>query len=233
MLNAYLNQTQRLLQNPAASTVLYSQADLTSYINTARGQVAGEAACIRQLGTLTLTQGISTYAFTSVVIPSMAALGIAGILNIREMTINVVGGVKYLQGWAWEWFNRYYVAVLNASQSTPQNWAQYAQGVLGSAALRPIPDQTYTVNVDAVCYPADLVNDSSLEPIPYPWTDAVPFYAAYYAMMSSQRQQDADKMFQRYEEFTARARRLSTPAVLPNQYEQSAQVPISPAGGGR
>ena len=43
MLTAYLNATAILLQNPVAPTSLYSTANLTTFINTARGQLAGES----------------------------------------------------------------------------------------------------------------------------------------------------------------------------------------------
>ena len=53
MLTAYLLATRRLLQLPsAASTTLYTDTDLTAYLNTARGQLAGESECIRIHGTI-------------------------------------------------------------------------------------------------------------------------------------------------------------------------------------
>ena len=51
MLNAYLTSTQLLLQNPAPTAALYSPANLTSFINTARGQLAGESESIRVVTT--------------------------------------------------------------------------------------------------------------------------------------------------------------------------------------
>ena len=57
-----------------------------------------------------------------------------------------------------------------------------------------------------------MYDSTTPEAIPYLWTDAVPFFAAYYALLSAQagqRQGDADRMFARYQEFTNRARRFS------------------------
>jgi hypothetical protein len=66
------------------------------------------------------------------------------------------------------------------------------------------------------------VNDTTAEAIPYLWTDAVPYFAAYLALLSSQtgaRTADADKMMQRYTEFVERAKRAATGDVLPWQYQ--------------
>jgi hypothetical protein len=46
-LTAYQTQTQRLLHDPNAT--YFSLADITTYINIARGQIAMEGQCIRQL----------------------------------------------------------------------------------------------------------------------------------------------------------------------------------------
>ena len=89
--------------------------------------------------------------------------------------------------------------------------------------------------------PIALVDDTTPEAIPYLWTDAVPFFAAYFALLSAQagaRQAEADRMFARYQEFTNRARRFATPSVLPFIYPQSGnpvqanQLGLQPAGGG-
>ena len=115
----------------------------------------------------------------------------------------------------------------------PAHWAQYAQGsatpVSGSSAtgsffIWPPPDNIYTLNCDCECYPITLANDSTVEAIPFLWTDAVPFFAAYYAFLTSQtgaRYGDADRMYNYYKEFLSRARSAANPDVLTSQYEQA------------
>jgi len=49
VLASYITQTQRLLQNPGAPISLYSTADITSYVNIARGQLAGLAGKLTKL----------------------------------------------------------------------------------------------------------------------------------------------------------------------------------------
>lgn len=232
MLTAYLNQTRRLLQNPPAPTSLYSDVDLTAYINSARGQTAGDGECVRVNATLPTVNGTQTYAFSA--INTSSVNGIQGVLNARMITKTVTGGATMLNAWPWEWFNRYYIATLNVANATPTEWTQYGQGVNGSIYLSPTPNSVYTLTIDTVCYPIDLVDDSTAEAIPYPWTDCVPYFAAYLALLAAQtgaRAGEADRMFARYEEFKTRARRLSTSTVLPYQYEQSGQrLPVTPGG---
>ena len=241
MLTTYLTRTAQLLQNPKAPTSLYSSSDLTEWINIARGQLAGEGECIRIAGTLALTQGTQVYSFTSINLPNAVTLGIQGTINVRMASVAIASGQTLMTPRGWEWFNTYHLNNPVPQQGTPDVWSQYGQGVTGTVYIDPVPDGAYTLNLDCVCYPIALVDDTTPEAIPYLWTDAVPFFAAYFALLSAQagaRQAEADRMFARYQEFTNRARRFATPSVLPFIYPQSGnpvqanQLGLQPAGGG-
>ena len=99
MLAAYLLQTQRLLQNPAAPVALYSAADLTSYINTARGQLAGEAECVRTIGTINTVAGVNSYSFSGINIGTPTSTGIDGVFNIQTIQYVVASGQKWISGY--------------------------------------------------------------------------------------------------------------------------------------
>jgi hypothetical protein len=228
LLAKYLTQTEQLLQLPQAPTTLYGTVALTSWINTARGQLAGESECIRALGLLTLAANTQSYPFTSI---SISTVGVQGVLNVRMATIPVTNGIARLDTWPWEYFNTYYIPQILAPTGTPTIWSQYSQGVNGTVFFSPIPASVSTVTFDTVCYPIDLVDDSTTEAIPFPWTDAICYYAAYLAFLSAQsanRQADALRMYELYKEFVKRARLMSTASVLPYQYEQSGDI-VSPA----
>jgi hypothetical protein len=211
-LTAYLTQTRRLLQNPPATPALYSDVDLTSFINTARTQLAGETECIRATSTLSLTSSTQSYAFSAITI---GLTGAQSVLNVRLASIPVSAVPTLLDGRPWEWFYLYYVANGTISNGTPVRWAQQGQGVSGTLFFSPTPNASFTASLDTVLLPVALTTDSTPEAIPYPWTDAIPFYAAYYAYMSAQRQADADMMYARYKDFSRRAREEATPTVLP------------------
>lgn len=233
MLNTYLTRTQQLLQNPSAPTSLYSSSDLTSYINQARGQLAGEGECIRVQGTLALSQGTRSYNFSSINLGTPSSTGVQGAINIRQVLRVVASGYTWIRPRPFEWMTFYRLNNPVPQQGAPTEWSQYGQGSApqpsgqasgGSIYVDPIPDTAYTLQLDCACYPIALASDSDPEAIPYLWTDAVAYFAAYLALLSAQsqaRQADAERMFQRYTEFVNRARRLATPSVLPGLYPQN------------
>jgi hypothetical protein len=233
VLNAYILNTQRLLQNPPAPATLYSTTDLTSYINTARGQLAGEAECIRRIATIQTVIGQRNYNFSSLTIGDAA---VAGVIHVRRISYNVGQGARWFNPRPWEWFDLFYLNNPVPQNGPPKNWSQYGQGSAGTNAtgggtmssgsfyIDPPPDIVYTLNCDCVCYPIALAQDADPEAIPYLWTDAVPFFAAYYALLSAQspaRQADASRMMERYAEFVKRARQSSNPSVNRTSYQQA------------
>ena len=234
MLTSYLSATTSLLQNPAAPAALYSSTLLTTFINSARGQLAGESKSIRFMGSLALSVGVNAYQFSSITLTGALAVGVQGVLDIETLWYQVGSGMKWVRPRPWPWFARYELSNPVPPSGPPAVWTQFGQGAAaqtsplpvggGSLYISPLPDQTYTVPIDAVCYPIPLVDDTTPEAIPYLWTDAVPYFAAYLALMSAQtnaRIEQAKVMYGLYEEFVQRARRASTPMVLPGIYPQN------------
>jgi hypothetical protein len=119
------------------------------------------------------------------------------------------------------WFTLYALNQIVPKTDVPKEWSQFGQGVAGTIFVDPLPDQDYTLTLDTICYPDDLVDDTTVEVIPYPWTDCIPFFAAYYTLLGAQRMADAEQMFERYERFMTRARGMSNPDVLRNNFMQS------------
>jgi hypothetical protein len=242
MLAQYLAITHNLLQNPAsAGSALYNDTDLTNYINIGRGQLAGEAECIRaELFTNTVANQ-PTYSFVSIIQSTPLPPGVAGIFNIRRIQLQsfTTTGRQWVYNRSWEWFDFYHNAQSPAVFGPPRRWAQFGQGssgtlVLGETApnlmnsgsffLDPIPDGAYLIYLDCNCYPLVLTADTQYEAIPYPWTDAIPFWAAWYALMSSQtaaRMADAEKFKSIYDDFVRRARQASNPVPGRWKYEQA------------
>ena len=225
MLNQYLLQTQRLLQNPPAPTSLYATADLTAWINTARGQLAGESECIRIHGTIPTVANQPNYNFSDINIGVPATTGVQGVINVSSLHVVVGTGQLWMTPRPWPWFSLYNRNNANPQPGQPKEWSQFGQGSAGTGTgsgatgtfyVDPIPDNVYTLNVNSTCYPIALASDSDPEAIPYLWTDAVPFLAACYALWSAQtnaRQADAERYFNTYTMFVERARQASNPSV--------------------
>lgn len=235
-LTAYQNDLQNLLQLPNAPASLYSIANLNLWINKARGQIAGEFECVRALMTTTTTIGSRAYPFYSL---TQSFPGISNPINVRSMFYGVASGYQWVTPRPWEWFELYHLNNPVPVNGPPQVWAQHQQGaapgeegqsgVGGDFYIDPPPDIVYTLLCDCACYPIPLVDDTTQDAIPYLWTDAVPFLAAYFAFLSAQtgaRMADAARMFEAYQEFAKRARQFSNPSVNRWQYEQAADPVI-------
>jgi len=160
-------------------------------------------------------------------------------MHVRAITYNVgqniygLAGQQFVVPRSWEWFTLYHLNNPVPDVGPPSVWSQFGQGsagtgtgssATGSFYLDPPPDAVYSLNLDCVCYPIALALDADPEALPYQWTDCVPFFAAYYAYLSSQtgaRQADAERMFNHYKEFLQRARQAANPSVNRTQYEQA------------
>lgn len=233
MLTSYLNATRRLLQLPsAASTTLYTDADLTVYINTARGQMAGEAECCRVLATISTVAAQQAYNFSGLNTGVSATTGIQGAINIGTIWYAVGTGMKWVTPKPWPWFSLYTLNNPVPQGGPPTTWSQFGQGatpgasgsVNGGSFYINLPDDVYALTCDCSCYPIPLADDTTVEAIPYLWTDAVPFFAAYYALLSAQnnaRFADAERYFNHYTTFVERARKASNPSINRWMYSQS------------
>jgi hypothetical protein len=205
-LSSYLSTTQSLIQSPQSPVPLLTTALLTLYVNLARSQVAMDAECIRaNIGSEPVSAGtvmIPLSGFTG--LPDGCAQGI----TIRNALLN---GTR-VDIRPWDWFAQYYLAGPPPSLLATPVMARQAQGAFSTVW---VSSNGGSLNLDMVFLPIDLVDDTSYEAVPYPWTDAVPFYAAWYAYMSMQRQADAQTMLARYAELTRRGRTTMTSTNLP------------------
>lgn len=235
----YLTRTKQLLQNPgSAASKLFSDALLTDAINHSRSQIAGEGECVRNYATIPAATNARSLNFSAIALAAPTT-GIAGVLNVRQALVQLGDGSSWMQPRPFPWFTFYRLNVIVPPTGLPAEWSQFGQGVTGSIYIDPLPDQDYVLNLDCVCYPEDLTDDADTEVLPYPWTDCVPFYAAYYAYLGAQRVADADKIYQRYEQYMTRARNMSNPDVVPQAYQQAPQDPsmmnrfgVAPKQGG-
>jgi hypothetical protein len=209
-LTAYETLTAALLQAPSSPIPLIATGTLDSYINIARNQVAAEAECIRVPATLALVNGTQNYNFSAISVSGAPTNGIGSVITVRSMRI----GGQPLDIRSWEWFSQYYLG--DGQAGTPVRVSQQGQSLLGTLWFDPTPNAAATASLDVVCLPIALVSDGTTEAIPPLWTDAIPFYAAWLAMQSLQRQADAEMMLRRYASLVRRGRQFATPTELPD-----------------
>jgi hypothetical protein len=219
MLFHYQQQVLRLMHDTQQVTLnLY---DATDYINEARLQIALAAECIRQPATFAMVVGQQPYAFSGmsfIAAPTLPA-GLGGVANVRMAFMQLItGGLRRIQLRSWEWFNTYYLARSAPVPGPPQCSSRLQPGLSGTMWFAPAPDAAYPLQVDAVAYPAPLALESDPEALPSPWTDAVPFFAAYLAFLQNSQPDAAAAMWAEYQKFEHRGTQLTTPTWLPRSY---------------
>jgi hypothetical protein len=146
--------------------------------------------------------------------------GLAGVLNVRQITYAVGQGQKFVHPRPFPYFNLFYLANAVPQAGAPTTWSQYGQGASGSFYIN-LPDINYSLSLDTSCYPTPLALDTDFEAIPYLFTDAVPFLAAHLSFLTLQQPDPAQKMMEEFEQFIGKARHGNTPGVLPGSFAQS------------
>ncbi len=222
-LTNYLTLTRALLQAPSSPVPLIPDATLTTYINNSRLQVAAQGACVRQYLGLPLVANTSQYNFTAL---TGLSAGVGGVYHIRQLWYQLPGttGTIWIPSRPFEYLSLFGQknTPVGGPGGPPSMWAQFGQGETGNLFVDPLPDQPYAAFADALGVPISLVDDTTAEAIPAIWTLAVPFYAAWFAFQSNQRQSDADMMLKRFQEQMMLARNAANPDLLMENWSQAA-----------
>lgn len=96
--------------------------------------------------------------------------------------------------------------------------AQHGRGANGSIFMYPPPSQSLQFELDCVCLPSDLLSDNDYDPVPDPWTDAVPFYAAHLAMLELQNGNSARMYDELFDQRMKRYGQYTLPGHAPSPY---------------
>lgn len=179
-LNSYVTATQRLLHD--ANQSFWTTMELTDYINQARNKVASITGCVRYLDTgVSLTAGVEQYGFSSFT---------QGANTIDVLGVTVIWGNERisLQWKPWTEFTAFLRPWVQFQQ-VPFVWSKYGSNAI---YVGPKPDQTYATEIDTVQVPNALVDNTTVEQLIYPYTESVPFYAAYLAKYKEQSYGEAN-----------------------------------------
>lgn len=222
-LNAYLDQVQSLLDD--AGAVEYTVPNLTTYINDARVQIGLASESIRFIGTLGLVANVQAYSFGQI---GGMTTGVGGALVVRKASVRTTAEWTEMFDREWEWFwSNCLNGPLSVTPGTPNTFSQFQPGIGGILFVSPTPPNGFNARLDCVGYPIALGDDNTPEALPYPWTEAVQYYAAYLAFLNAQRNADADAMLQRYDLFQTRGTQMTTPTTLPVQYPGQAGAAVA------
>ena len=213
MLANYIAETQNLLNDSGGQ--FFTIPTLTNYINRSRRRIASVSGCLRVLPpgpqTIPFQEVYPFAAWTSLVQGAMPQS--QSILACRSLAVGLGGrweldgfGGGKIVGGSWKplwrrliWTDfqarfRIYGGTFMGTISEPGWWTQYGHGPTAQIYLAPIPTQNLPMEVDLSIVPTPLLTDGDIEPIPFPWADAVPYWAATLALLQQQRREDAAAM---------------------------------------
>jgi len=190
----------------------------TAVLSDPTGAGSGGVLLPTVLGQNLLVVGQEVYTFASRNAAAQLTPGVSAIQGVFSIAASWGSSKPTLGRKSWGQFQAKYRAWSNGWLNNPAVWAQYAQGALGSVYLAPIPSSPFSMDWDTFCTPIPLNSDVDPEAIPYPWTDAVPYYAAYLALSNAQRKADAADKFAEYSMFMRRGRAMSETPFIPDQY---------------
>lgn len=96
--------------------------------------------------------------------------------------------------------------------------SQFGRGARGSFYLYPVPSQILQMEWDCCCLPSDLISDLDYEPIPDPWIDAIPYWAAHLAFLELQNLNTARAYKDMFDERMKRFGAYALPGRAISQY---------------
>lgn len=188
-LSDYITECRRLLHD--ANGNFYTDLELTDYINQARTRLVRDTGCLRQYQTSSVVQG------QEIINTSSLPGGASGTTTLDILGINLIWGSTrvYLRYMPWTQFNaelRYW----QNYQGRPIAFSMYGQTQI---YIGPLPDQTYTIELDTILLPTPLSNAAPTETIPDPYTTPVAFYACHKAKYKEQAYGESEIFKQEYQ----------------------------------
>lgn len=185
-LNDYITETRRLLHDVNGN--FWTTAEITDYVNDARGHTVQDSGCKRVLQSYTMSVGQETINFSA--LPQ-------GNNTIDCLNINLYWGDSRwpMYYFAWTEFN----AQLRFWQNyngRPIGFSMYGPKTI---YIGPKPDQAYVVELDTVVLPTPLTNPTANDDdIPSPFYEAVAYYAAHKAKYQEQSYGESEIFKQEY-----------------------------------
>jgi len=225
-----------VVQATATATVIGGQIQSITVTNptTNKGYVAtptvtltgGGYTTAATVGTITVTPFVTTVinqetypvsSYNGAV--QQYAPGAQNIIGIQSVSVSWGSFKPTLENVSWTKFQARYRSYNIGQQNYPSVWSRYGRGLGAVIYLWPIPAVVSQMDLDTYCQVIPLVNDTTVEALPEPWTNAVKYYAAYLAYLNAQRKDDAMFMQQLFKEHLVANGVADTPSMSPSAYD--------------
>ena len=184
-LQNYLDQTRRIVHD--ANATYWSDANLTAYINQAIKQRDWDSGQNSTIQSVSLTIGQGSYVINAA--PFLTStISVTGIILINGNFRYQMAQVSYSE----------LMSLYQPYQGYTNTPVAFAYHGAVTVFVAPAPQIAYVTEWDTLQASADLVNLSEPDPLPYPWTDPVPYLAAHFAKIEIQQGNEADAFLQQY-----------------------------------
>ena len=161
-------------------------------IATVTGPGSGASVTIQTGPINTLNQGQEYYPFSGVYLGNNP--GVKSVIAVQSVSI-IYANYRYsIPIYSFSTYQSQVRQYPYLYEYIPTFGAQYGRGASGGFYLYPLPSQTYQYELDCYCLPQDLTSNLSVEVIPDPYTDAIPYFAAHLSMIELQNM-NASKFF--------------------------------------
>jgi hypothetical protein len=237
MLAQYVTEVQNHLNDTEGQ--FFRIPTLQNYINRSRRRIAAVSGCLRMVppGTQTIpSREVYPFSMWNALVQEQMPQA-QSILACRSLSIGIGGkweqdadGIWSIQKGTWKpmwkrivWTDfqarfRIYGGTFYGTISQPGWWSQYGEGASAAIYLAPIPSIASPFEVDLTLIPKPLLTDQDIEPIPYPWTDAVSYWAACLALLQQQRKEDAQAMAELFNSDLPMCASVVCPQLVQNAY---------------
>lgn len=185
-LGQYLDKLRLLLHD--TTDQIWPEIVKVDFINEAMRQRDTDCQINRVLQSFTLEAARSTYEFSELDNPD--------IFDVTSIAL-IYGSTRYILNQA-----SYVMLTRDTRQWTQyrgltQAWAKYGAK---SVVFGPTPSLAYVTEWDCSTVSTPLAESDDLDPMPYPYTTPVPYFAAYWAKMNERRYPDADRFLMLYQQ---------------------------------
>lgn len=183
----------------------FSETDKTAYLNQGIKQRDMVTGGNRTLVSLVLTAGVDTYTFST--------LGNTRVFDVVGINLLYNGLRLVLDQRSFTKLNAEVRVYSPVWQYAPMAWARYGPATV---VFGPAPSIAYTTEWDCCQVSADLTLSDD-DPLPYPYSEIVPYYAAYLAKLNERQYEEARGFWEQYRQMVNAA--LSSRAgMLPSAY---------------
>ena len=199
----YLDELRDLLHDP--NDRFWSSTQKIRYINKAMTQRDLDTGANRQTFTFTLTAGVGSYTLDQI---SGRIFDVISITLLFGQTRNVLDNPSLTD------LNIFY-----RPQTTFTGWtAAWARQGPSTILMGPLPSIAFVTEWDCCVYSLPLINLTDTDPLPYPYTKPVPFYAAYLAKINERQHADEAMEFKSDYEAELGVATSSRVGRIPNSY---------------